>query len=531
MCNVPGSSTACLPAPSLCPECRLQRRFAFRNDWHYYRRTCDCCSNAIVSIYQPSASFPVYCPDCFGRDDWDPLTYGREFDFSRPFFEQYCELQRLVPRVSIFQTQSEGSAFSVHSSRNKNCYLVSSVHESENVLFGDLCRGCRDCLDLYSCDAMELCFQCLFSLNCYGSEYLEHCVDVHSSAWCLDCRGSSMLIGCVGLRQSTNAILNRAATPEQCAAVRAQLHGDRAFAEQFFAEFERLCNRHPHPAQWLTNCEDSNGSFLRNCVRADACCNSRFLEDCCLLTETSMDRDCACCARCTKCELLYECHGMVETTDSLFCNLTYNSTGMLYCDNCRAGCANCFGCISLNREHHCVLNRRVPAAEYGGLVARIAAHMRDTGEWGQFFPPQVSPFAYNDTTAHVWFPLDDAAVRQRGWRWSDYRPEPSAPRVVRPRDIPESIEEIGDDILELAIECEASGRPFRLTKYELDFYRRRGIALPLRSPWQRQSDRVAKLPKQPRQTACSICATPVEAYHPANAPYPICCGDCYTAQR
>ena len=33
-----------VPAPTFCPDCRAQRRFAFRNERNFYKRECDLCN-------------------------------------------------------------------------------------------------------------------------------------------------------------------------------------------------------------------------------------------------------------------------------------------------------------------------------------------------------------------------------------------------------------------------------------------------------------------------------------------------------
>ncbi len=92
-----------VPSPTFCPECRQQRRYAWRNERTLYRRDCDLCGKSMVTIYSPNKNLKVYCLKCWWGDGWDPASYGRDFDFSRPFFEQYAELQKEVPRMALFR--------------------------------------------------------------------------------------------------------------------------------------------------------------------------------------------------------------------------------------------------------------------------------------------------------------------------------------------------------------------------------------------------------------------------------------------
>lgn len=56
--------------------------------------------------------------------------------------------------------------------------------------------------------------------------------------------------------------------------------------------------------------------------------------------------------------------------------------------------------------------------------------------------------------------------------------------------LPEDISKIPDDILNWAIECEVTKKPFRIIKQELEFYRKHNIPIPRRHPDQRYIDRL-----------------------------------------
>ncbi|MDC0357468.1 hypothetical protein OAO01_01525, partial [Oligoflexia bacterium] len=42
-----------IPPPSLCPDCRSQRRLSWRNERGLYRRQCDFTKKNIISIFDP----------------------------------------------------------------------------------------------------------------------------------------------------------------------------------------------------------------------------------------------------------------------------------------------------------------------------------------------------------------------------------------------------------------------------------------------------------------------------------------------
>src|SRR3989338_874068 len=135
-----------VPPPTFCPACRLQRRLLFRNERNYYRRTCDLCKRSIISVYSAELPFPVYCQKCWWSDGWDPKAYGRDFDFSRTFSEQYKDLQNVAPAVSMMNDDGVASInceYTYDWAFSKNCYLC---FDSNNCVFGYDLKGCSNCV-------------------------------------------------------------------------------------------------------------------------------------------------------------------------------------------------------------------------------------------------------------------------------------------------------------------------------------------------------------------------------------------------
>src|SRR3989338_7740375 len=73
-----------VPPPTFCPECRMVRRMAFRNERALYKRK-DAFGNDVISIYSPDKPFIVYDQNYWWSDKWDALDYGRDYDFSKSF--------------------------------------------------------------------------------------------------------------------------------------------------------------------------------------------------------------------------------------------------------------------------------------------------------------------------------------------------------------------------------------------------------------------------------------------------------------
>ena len=93
------------PLPTFCPAERARKRLVFRNDQHLYSRKCDLTGKQIISVFSPDKPFPVYDQTAWWGDDWDASKFGRDFDFSRPFFDQFQELLFSSPDGGVFCIQ------------------------------------------------------------------------------------------------------------------------------------------------------------------------------------------------------------------------------------------------------------------------------------------------------------------------------------------------------------------------------------------------------------------------------------------
>jgi len=127
-------ATMKVPAPTWCPDCRMMRRFAWMGYSTLYKRKCDFTGEQIISFYHPDLPYKVYRQDIWHSDKWDPLSYGREYDFNKSFFEQFRELQLSVPMPALHVEYSTmvQSEYCNAASELKNCYLCVMADRAEN---------------------------------------------------------------------------------------------------------------------------------------------------------------------------------------------------------------------------------------------------------------------------------------------------------------------------------------------------------------------------------------------------------------
>ena len=130
-----GGKKYLIPPPTLCPDCRQQRRLSFRNERKLYKRTCDATGKDIVSMYSPDNKSTVYHQDYWWSDAWDPMSYGREVDLGRSMMEQMGALIEEVPKMHLSVFDMENSDYANQSGSLKNCYLVTNSSDSNHCYY------------------------------------------------------------------------------------------------------------------------------------------------------------------------------------------------------------------------------------------------------------------------------------------------------------------------------------------------------------------------------------------------------------
>ena len=230
-----------VPAPTWCPDCRQQRRYAWRNERTLYRRNCDLCGKSKVSVISPNKPYKVYCNECWWGDGWNPEEYGQDFDFNRPFFEQFAELLKKVPRQILLMKNCVNSDYTHHSIDNKNCYYSFSIFVSENVLYStNIYNNMRDSADCYHATdgSNERHYECIDIFNSYQCQYSFFLRDCSSCYYCYDLRNCSDCFLSTNLRSKSYVFLNQQYNREESQKkIKEYNLGSREVREKLYKEF------------------------------------------------------------------------------------------------------------------------------------------------------------------------------------------------------------------------------------------------------------------------------------------------------
>ena len=488
-----------VPAPTWCPDCRQQRRYAWRNERTLYRRNCDLCKKNIVTIYSLNKSYKVYCLKCWWGDGWDPASYGRDFDFSRTFFEQYKELQLEVPRMALLSKNSVNSDYTNHSGDDKNTYLSFCAFYCEDVLYSTWIFKSRNCMEssyiydngerLYEMIDSRKVYQCQYSIlleNCVNCYY---CYDLHN---CNDCFLSSNL-------RSKNYVFKNVqySREEYFEQIKQYNLSSYKIRQRLNKEFLDLYNKAIHRYVVSERNINSTGSVFYNSKNSKNVFDAEILEDskniyASLMVKNSMDLYHVG-GQPSNTELSYDCHGCKVLYNCYFCHLCYENRDVFYSDSCQNS-SNLFGCISIKKGEYMILNKKYSKDEYEKIKEKIIEHMKTTGEYGEFFPPSLAPVCYNETQGNHYMPMTKEDALSHGYLWEDKIPGTFGQETVQTEDIPDEIEDVKEDIVKEIFKCEECGRNFNIIPNELVFYQREQVPLPHKCPECRYKRRFAFRP-------------------------------------
>jgi hypothetical protein len=533
-----------VPPPTFCPQCRAQRRMSFLNERTLYKRKCDMTGESIISLFPQDAPMPVYSPKAWWSDSWDATEYGQDYDFSKPFFEQFGALLRRVPQFALQNqyTTLIRTEYVNMGTYNKDCYLVFNTAFSEESSYTTFTRYAKNCYDMYGSATCELNYECSFVGGCYKTFYSENCEDCVNVSFSKDLYGCQNCFGCVNLRNQNYYIFNQPYTKETYAEEMKKYDlGSHAVVEEIKQKVAALHKQAPVRYMHGVHNKDVSGDIMFDAKNTFDSFYMIATEDCryCQFVFYKPARDCYDMTfwgqNATR---IYECMGAGDSEDMVkFCfDAWAPGTNIEYSYHIVAPNKNIFGCIGLKNKEYCILNKQYTKEEYEALVPKIKQHMMDMPyvdklgrvyKYGEFFPSEISLFAYNETLAQSYFPLTKEQIEERGFKWKD-REENAYAITVKAADLPGNIKDVPDTILNDVIECEVSKRAFKLTAAELQFYKAMNLPLPRLHPDERHKRRLAKQnPMQLWKRSCANCSKEIETSYSPERPEKVFCEDCY----
>ncbi len=534
------------PPPTFCPKCRLQRRLAWFQLFNLYKRPCDLCKKDFISIFQKDAPYIVYCPTCWWSDKWDDTKYGREYDFSRTFFEQFNDLLHEAPilGLSVDTFSLATSPYNSNVGNLKDCYFLILANYNERCGYGYLVGFCNSTYDSSVIHECEACFDTIHgykNYKCIGANHTTNSIECIFTRDCINCQNC---FASANLRNKQYHIFNKPFSKED------YFNETKKWnlgSYTTYKELEKKAHDHwkqypPKPIwnEFNVNCTGNyvfESKNCKECYEVSRAENSKYLQILNDLTPITECYDVTCWGETLS--LSYEGATIGgQATGLKFCHETGLDTHNLeYCEGVVSNSNHCFGCVSMKHTEYAILNKKYSKEEYENLREKIIKHMGDMPyknnqgifyRCGEFFPTEMSMQGYNKTLAQNFFPLVKSEIKKLGYKYVE-ETKSEYTSTTKGTELPDHIKDASSSIVNEVIECTKCKRGFRMIERELAFLKEMNLPLPRECPQCRIQLKFNQWVKNLQLTKriCDKCSIQFETPHTEDRAPIIWCPKCY----
>ena len=495
-------------------------------------------------MYSPETKLTVYCQPCWWGDSWNGDDYAMDYDPSKPFLDQLKKLSKKTPHTAL-ETEYltlKNCDYSNAIAYSKDCYLVSWADYCDNVFYSSILNGMKTSADCLRGWESELCYESTGFAKGYRvffTENFDSCVDAWFSR---NVYGCSNCIGCVNLRGASYQIFNVQYSKEEYKKKLKEFGFD---SWKNLKEFEKQAR-----AFWLTKpyrqCNgntfnlNTSGEYVYFSKNSKEGYMVNYAENCkyCQFITVATSKDCMDYSGWgNDAELIYESPnvgaGASNVKLSGFCfsdaqNVEYS----WWCVNAK----NNFGCANLKRKSYSILNKQYSKEEYEKLCEQIIEDMKrnpyvdsegKSWSYGEFFKPGFSKFPYNKSNAMRFFPKTKQEALEMDYSWDDTE-APAHQVTIKAADLPNTINETTEAVLDEIIECVNCKRGYKIVRGELSLLRKMGLPVPHECPKCRENRRFDRENKPGMyHRNCAKCSANIYTPYAPERPEIVYCVQCY----
>src|SRR3989339_541125 len=435
----------------------------------------------VLSFHHPASGIRVLPDEEWHARDFSTMTYP--YDPSRSFFEQMREFELQVPFLASYHFVPPERSISLVSLGDKDSYFVLS---------------CSSIDSFYSVGAFQSESSSLVFLGDYivkshtivHSEYVRESHDCMDSAFLFDCRNCKNCFGATNKRNRQYIFFNEQLTKEEYEKrVGAIDLGSRKILNEWTSKFEAFLREQTiWPENFSQNFSNSTGDYLNGATDCQECfyTSEGASGDFRCVFSMGNNHENAYTYAPMNASRTYQCLVSPKATGSKFCFRCPGSEQCEYSIQC-SDCRFCFGCIGLKRKSYCLFNKQYSEEEYWPMVDRVKSRMLDDGEYGYFFPVTFSGTYVPESGAVVWCGATEEELKQIGGNVFDPNDDgatmktdfdPSSMKSAA--EVPDSIDELTDDWIDVPIYDPQAKRSFRILKPEAEHYRALRIPPPNR---------------------------------------------------
>jgi hypothetical protein len=483
-------------------------------------------------MYAPDSPFTVYEASEWWGDSWDPITYGTEVDFCRPFFEQLDELFKKIPRPSLWQRNCENSEYANMALGSKNCYLCFGCVENEDCDYGHIVWNCKDTIDnlyLFKSESCYECVDCLSSNKLFYSQECENCAD---SIGLFDCRSCTDCIGCVGLIGKSYYVFNQPVSKEEYKQIKTEFMPlSKDSVNIILEKREELRRSLPQRSFFGSHNNDVSGNHIYNSHNIHNSFDIKSGEES-KYVYTVLNAigtyDSSFSVKLESCYEVLNCIGK----DILFSHNCFECHDVMYSELC-ANSHDLFGCISLRNKSYCIFNKQYREEDYYAMRDKITAWLKERGDYGTFFPTWMSPFAYNESIANEYSEKSKEEALAQGFKWKHELPFIQGQGTIDYESISNNPTDYDESLTKEILTCTSCTKNYRLISREVAFYKRMNIPIPGECFNCRHQKRMrSRLPRTLYDGVCAHCGDSIKTSYDKEKQmtYKTYCEKCYQAE-
>ena len=576
------------PVSELCFDCRIRNMIMRRNDKKLFWRKSDKSWKKILSLFSDNYNWKVYDYSEYDKEEgfWN---INFQIPESWNYLETYYKLLKKVPRSGTDIFWSNENIWYC----NRAWYLKNSYYsfrcfgDSEDIYFSAIISGSKDVYnssDVYSSSIVS------DSVRIHNSYKVFHSDDIHDSKkiyFCYDLKNCEDCIFSSNQVWKKYLIFNKQYSEEEYNKMKndfIESTWSYNIYNWFVNKYYDLLSRSIKKATNNIWSEKSFWDQLDNSKSSIYCFWVLWPEDCINshIWFPSPQKSVFSSYWFWQIESMYFSSWSWPETNCYFSMNTENWSDTYHSQKLK-NCKNSLFCFWIQDQEYSIFNKRYEKEEYKKNFQKIKNDMIQSWFRWKFFSPEKSPFTINDTILGEDFPLrkiifvknynwedfDDLQSLERyeeildeDWKWDIYILEPdkliskaildlywkqkmkttwrtkesevNIPewiKLINYDDLVDDIMDVDNTILEDAIICKDSKRPFRIVKKELEFYKKYNIPLPRIHPDIRIKEKNKRKPKiWLYLVKCNKCNEETLSVHRWDKWYKIYCESCYNKE-
>jgi len=411
----------------------------------------------------------------------------------------------------------------------------------ENSAYLNLVSDIKDCVDCSYNRHDQMGYGNIITHTGYQNFFCEDVVGSMNMWFCRSCVGCSDCIGCVNLSKKKYHIFNKSYSKKEFQDIFKKYDfGSIESLEKFKKIAMDFLLKNPRKQFNDRNSVNTTGEYVYNSKNVHDSYMVRKAENCryCQFIKSGPVANCYDYSNFgDHAELVYESSWVgLNISNVKFSVWNYNVSNLEFSFGCHSS-NNMFGCVGIRKGEYCILNKKYSKEEYLELTNRLRKQMMEVPYidrigrkyfYGEMMPSELAPWAYNETLAMEWFPLNKKEAVKNGFIWREIEVKDYQDATGK---IPDHIKDTTDDILKEILKCKKCGKNYRLIKMELDFYKRFNLPIPHQCPLCRDRARTELLnPIEIYDSICAKCSKKIKISWAPNRPEIVYCGSCYNKE-